>query len=67
MCGITEWVDQRIDEGVLQWFGHVERMNNNSIAKRIYVGECAGTQSVGRPWEKWIDIVKDYLRNRGLM
>ena len=24
-------VDKRIDEGVLKWFGHVEKMGNNSI------------------------------------
>ena len=40
-------VDERIDEGVLRWFGHVERMKNIRIAKRVYVGECAGSRSVG--------------------
>ena len=29
------------DEGVLQWFPHVERMENERIAKRVYVGEFA--------------------------
>ena len=42
-------LDERIDEGVLQWFGHVERMDMDRIAKRVYVGECAGSHSVGRP------------------
>ena len=23
-CGVTKGVDERIDEGVLRWFGHVE-------------------------------------------
>ena len=41
-------VDDRINEGILQWFGH-ERMKKDRIAKRAYVGECAGTHSVGRP------------------
>ena len=36
-------VDERNDEGVLQWFGHVERMENDRIAKRVYVRECAGS------------------------
>ena len=30
--------DGRFDEGVLWWFGHVERMENDRIAKRVYVG-----------------------------
>ena len=28
--------------------------------------ECAGSCSVGRPWERWIDTVKEFLRKRGL-
>ena len=38
LCGVTKGVDERIDEGVLRWFGHVERMENNRNAKRVYVG-----------------------------
>ena len=52
-------VDKKIDEGVLQWFGHVERMENDRIAKRVYVGEFAGIHSVGSSQERWIDTVKD--------
>ena len=44
LFGVTKWWDEKIDEGVLRWFGHVERMNNK-IAKRVYVGECAGSRS----------------------
>ena len=36
------------------------------VAKRVYVGECAGSRSVGRPRKGWIDTVKDCLRKRGL-
>ena len=49
LCGVTKSVDEKIDEGVLRWFGHVERMESDRIAKRVYVGECAGSCSVGRP------------------
>ena len=34
--------DERIDEGVLRWFGHMERMEKDKIAKRVFVGESAG-------------------------
>ena len=40
LCGVTKGVDDEIDEGVLRWFGHVERMENDRIAKRVYVGVC---------------------------
>ena len=32
-------------------FCHVERMENERIVKRVYVRECAGSCSVGRPWK----------------
>ena len=55
----------QIDEGILQWFAHVKRMENK-IAKRVNVGECAGSCSVGRPQKRWIVAVKDCLKERGL-
>ena len=54
-------LDERIDESVLRWFGHVERMERDGISKIVYVGECAGSSSVG-----WIDTVKECFRKRGL-
>ena len=55
-----------IDEGVFRWFGHVERMENDRIATRVYVRVCACSPSVGRPWKRRIDSVKDCLKKRGL-
>ena len=51
---------------MLQWFGQLERMERDRIAKRVYVGECAGSRSVGRPQKRWIDSVKECLKKRGL-
>ena len=44
LCGATKVVDERIDEGVLRWFGHLERMENDTIAKRVYAGKCTGSR-----------------------
>ena len=41
-------------------------MENNMIAKRFYVGVCAGSCSLVRPQERWIDTMKDCLKKRGL-
>ena len=43
LCGLTKGVDERI---VLRWFGHVERMENEMIGKRVSVLVIA--QWVGR-------------------
>ena len=45
LCGMTKGVDEKIDEGV-------ERMENDSITKRVYEGESAGSRSVGRAWKR---------------
>ena len=66
LCRVTKRVDERTDEGVLRWFDHMERMENDRIVKRVYVVECAISRSVGRPRKRWIDTVKDCLRKRGL-
>ena len=34
------------------------------IVKRVYVGECAGSGSVGWPRKKWIDTVKHCFKKK---
>ena len=41
-------------------------MEKDRIAKRVYVGECVGSCSVGRLRKRLIDNMKDCLRRRGL-
>ena len=38
---MTKGVYERIDEGILRWFGYEERMENDRTAKRVYVGGFA--------------------------
>ena len=37
---------------------------SDSMAKRVYVGECAGSRSMGRPRKRWTDTVKECLRKK---
>ena len=39
-------------------------MERDRIAKRVYVGECAGNCSVCRLWKRWIDTVKKCLKKK---
>ena len=39
-CGVMNVVDEKIDEGVLLMVGHVDMIENNRIAKKVYVGVC---------------------------
>ena len=56
---MTNEVNKRIDEGFLRWFGHVERIENDRIANRVYVGKCAGSRSVSHMRKRWIDTLKN--------
>ena len=45
-CGVPKGVNERI---ALHWLGHIGRMKNDRIIKRVYVGECGGSRLVGQP------------------
>ena len=34
LCGMKKDLDERIDEGVLLWFGHVERMKRVGLLRK---------------------------------
>jgi hypothetical protein len=42
----------------LVWFGHVHRMPDNSMVKKVYEWSPALTTSLGRPKNRWEDDVK---------
>ena len=41
-------------------------MERNRIAKRVYVGKCADSYSLGRPWKRWINNMKKCSKKRSL-
>src|SRR5678815_5559529 len=59
LCGVKKGVNERINESTLRWFGHVERMNDSRLVKRMYSGECVGNRPAGRPKKKWIESVNE--------
>ena len=61
---MTRGLDERIDGGILRWFGHMERIENDRIPRRLYVGECAGSHSVGRPRKRWHETVKECFKKK---
>ena len=56
----------RADQRVLRWFGHVERMDGYSMARRVFMAEVSGGRVLGRPRLGWMDGVKAALGNRGM-
>ena len=52
----------RADQRVLRWFGHVERMDEYRMSRRVLMAEVSGRLRLG-----WMDGVKVALSNRGMM
>ena len=63
---VNKGLDEKIEESIHWFFGHVKRMKSDQITKRVHIGECIGSHSVGRPWKRQVDNVKKYLKKRGL-
>jgi len=35
--GVTEEMSKRVDRMILKWFGHVERMGDERLTKKVYI------------------------------
>ena len=40
LCRVMKWEDERIEKGVLLWFGHVKRMERDRTAKKVCGRGC---------------------------
>ena len=65
-AGIERELASRADQRVLRWFGHVERMDEYRLARRVLMAEVSGGRVRGRPRLGWMDSVKVALGNRGM-
>ena len=49
---------------VLRWFGHVERMDNERLLKKVMNAKVDGRSARGRPRFGWMDGVERALNDR---
>jgi hypothetical protein len=50
-----------IKKARLRWLGHVERMSEDRVIRKLYMSKPEG-RSVGRPNMRWLDDVEEDLR-----
>ena len=55
--GIERELASRVDQRVLRWVVHVNRMDENSTARRVLMAEVNGERTRGRP--RWPWVAKD--------
>ena len=60
-AGIERELARKTDQRVVRWFGHVDRMNEYRMARRVLMAEVSGGHVRG-----WMDGVKVALGNRGM-
>merc|ERR1712121_171135 len=65
-AGVERKLSGRGDQSVLRLFGHMERMDEERIAKRVMKSEVEGNRGRGRPNLGWMDGVRRALRERGM-
>ena len=65
-AGIEIELASRADQRVLRWFGHVERMDDYRMARRVLMAEVSLERVRARPRLGWMDGVKVALGNRGM-
>ncbi len=54
-CGVVEEEKRQ----TLKWLGHMERMEEGKMTRRVYVSEIEGGNVRGRPPVKWRDRVQE--------
>ena len=59
-------VGAKMDQSVLRWFGHVERMDEERLMRRVYQSDGEGTKRRGRPRKGWLDGVLNVLNEKVL-
>ena len=59
---LTNWVDLRL----FRWFGHVKRMDEYRMARRVLMAKQSGVRVQGRSRLGWMDYVKVALDSRGM-
>ena len=57
-AGIERELASRADQRVLRWFGHVERIYEFRMDRRVLMAEVSGGRVRGRPRLDWMDVVK---------
>ena len=65
-AGIERELASRADQRVLRWFGHVERMDEYCMARRVLMAKVSGGRVQERQRLSWMDGVNVALGNRGM-
>ena len=59
-------IGDRTGRGILRWYGHLLRMNDGRLAKKVFMSEVVGNRGRVKPKWRWLDGVKELLLAKGI-
>ena len=59
-------ITNKLQERRLKWYGHVMRREEHYVGRRVMVMKVQGRRKRGRPKRRWLDKVKDDIKEKGL-
>ena len=65
-CQMEVSISERVEQNVLRWFGHMERMPEERVVKQVYMSRVEGVGGRSRPRRRWLDRVREYVEKRNV-
>lgn len=62
----VEDIEYHLGESRLRWLGHLERMNDTNLIRKVREERVPGSMKRGRPKISWEEVVKKDMKIRGL-
>jgi hypothetical protein len=59
-------IQEYAERSKLRWYGHVNRMGDKRIVKRVYEATDKGKRPRGRPRKKWSEGLQEVTRKKGV-
>ena len=60
-------LEEHLRQKRLRWFGHIARRDEEVEIKEVFELKIEGQKKRGRPVKRWIDIVEEDMKERGVM
>ena len=59
-------ITKKVQKRRFKWYGHTMRREEHYVGRRAMVMKVQGRRKRGRPKRRWLDKVKDDIKEKGL-